>query len=252
MGGAGFSEPELERYARHIVLRELGGAGQIRLKRARVLVVGAGGLGSPVLLYLAAAGVGQLAVVDDDAVALANLQRQVLHGTNDIGRPKTASAAAALARLNPDIRVEPHAMRLGPANAAALVAGCDAVVDGSDSYDTRAAVNAACIAARVPLVGGAVGSWDGMVSVFRPWTGTPCWRCVFPAPAAAGMEPSCSEAGVLGSLTGTIGTLMATECIKLLSGAGTLLEGRLALHDALEAEFRVLEVQRNPDCPACG
>ena len=246
------SDAELERYARHIVLHRIGGAGQVRLRRARVLVIGAGGLGSPALLYLAAAGVGRLEVVDDDVVALSNLQRQVLHATGDVGRAKTESAAAALGRLNPEIRIKTHALRIDPDNAPQLVEGCDAVLDGSDNHATRAAVNAACAKCRTPLITGALGSWDGMLSVFRPWRSTPCWACVSPEETGTGSAQSCAEIGVLGSLAGTIGTLMATECVKLITGTGKSAEGRLLLYDALGMDFHLLKIARREDCPVCG
>ena len=245
------SETELERYARHIVLREIGGAGQVRLKRARVLVVGAGGLGSPALLYLAAAGVGRVEIVDDDRVSLSNLQRQVLHATARVGERKTDSACTTLASINPEIEFVAHNVRISASNAEELVDGLDAVLDGSDNFETRDCVNRACAIRHVPLVSGAIGAWDGSVSVFRPWLGGPCWRCVFPAEPGETQSRTCAETGVLGALAGVIGSLMAAECVKLLAGAGILLDGRLLLYDALDAEVRTFRVAKREGCPAC-
>ena len=246
------SDDELERYARHLMLREIGGPGQRRLSAARVLVVGAGGLGSPALMYLAAAGVGALGIVDDDAVSLSNLQRQILHATERVGQPKTDSARAALAALNPHVRVETFPVRLTAANADALVAGWDLALDGSDNFDAREALNAACARAGVPLVAAAIGQWEGQLSVWDPARGGPCWTCVFPTRPAAGLAPSCAEAGVMGALAGVMGALQATEAIKRLTGAGDTLAGRLLLYDALGAEFRTVAVERRADCPVCG
>lgn len=245
------SDDELDRYARHIVLREIGGPGQARLRAARVLVVGAGGLGAPVLLYLAAAGIGTLGVVDDDTVALSNLQRQVIHTTARVGARKTDSAVAALAELNPHVAVAPHPVRLTSGNAAALVAGYDIVLDGSDSFATRAAVNAACVAARRPLVSAAIGQWEGQLSVFAPHLGGPCYACVFPRAPEPGLAPSCAEAGVMGALAGVMGSLQAAEAIKLIAGAGTPLVGTLLLYDALGAEFHRIGVRPRPLCAIC-
>ncbi len=251
MTDALLSDEELERYARHIVLRDIGGAGQVRLKRARVLVIGAGGLGSPALLYLAAAGVGNLAVADDDAVSLSNLQRQVLHESGSVGRPKVESAEETLGRLNPEIQITTHLVRVDSANARDLVRDHDVVLDGSDSFSTRRIVNRACTESRVPLVSGAISTWDGSISVFRPWLGTPCWRCLYPEPSSETLTRTCAETGVLGSLAGVVGAMMATECVKLVTGAGTLLENRLLLYDALDAEFRILKAEQQADCPVC-
>lgn len=240
------NDEELERYARHIVLPEIGGAGQQKLKRARVLVIGAGGLGAPVLAYLAAAGVGTLGIVDDDAVSLSNLQRQVIHGTDDLGRPKGESAAAAIARLNPHVTVELHAVRLTAENAPALVAGYDLVVDGSDNFATRYAVADACAREKKPLVHAAVGRFDGSVTVLKPWEAdpegrrNPSYRDLFPQEPPAGLVPSCAAAGVVGALTGVIGTLQAMEAIKLITGIGEPLVGRLLLYDALAASFETI------------
>ncbi len=242
-----FSEAEVERYARHLVLRELGGPGQQRLKRARVLVVGAGGLGAPGALYLAAAGVGTLGLVDPDSVSLSNLQRQVLYATADVGSPKVDRAAQRLRELNPEVGVEAHALTVVDANAEALVAGSDVVLDGTDDFATRFAVNAACVRAGVPLVSGALGRWTGQVGVFA---GRPCWRCLVPEiPPEA---ETCAAVGVVGALAGVIGSLMALEAVKLLTGAGEPLLGRLLLYDGLAGESRTVRVGADPDCPVCG
>ena len=241
---------ELQRYARHIVLPEIGGAGQQKLKRARVLVIGAGGLGAPVLQYLAAAGVGTLGIVDDDTVSLSNLQRQVIHDTESVGQSKLESAKAALARINPNTGVELHEMRLTDENARALVAQYDLVVDGSDNFATRFAVADACAAAERPLVHAAVGRFDGSVTVLKPFeagadgTSNPGYRDLFPEPPPAGLVPSCAEAGIVGALTGVIGTLQAMEAIKLITGIGEPLVGRLLLYDALAARFDTVRYRK--------
>lgn len=247
-----FSDAELERYARHIVLREIGGPGQLRLQAAKVCVIGAGGLGSPALLYLAAAGVGTLGVVDDDHVSLSNLQRQVIHATGQIGRPKVESAAEALARVNPEVDVRLHPVRLTEANAAEVLSAYDLVLDGSDNFDTRYLVNAACVGLRRPLVAAAIGQWDGQLSVYAHWEGGPCYACVFPERPAPGLAPSCAEAGVLGALAGVMGAMMAGEAVKRIVGAGETLTGRLLLWDALGAEARVIRIRPRPGCPVCG
>lgn len=248
----GFSDEELERYARHIVLREVGGAGQAKLKAARVLVIGAGGLGAPALLYLAAAGVGRIGIVDDDRVSLSNLQRQIIHRTDGVDRPKTESAAAALTALNPHSAITCHTQRLTAADAEALVAGYDLVLDGSDNFTTRYTVNAACVRAGVPLIIGALSQWEGQVSLFDPARGTPCYACVFPAAPAEGLAPSCAEAGVMGALAGTVGAMMAGEAIKAITGAGETLAGRLLLWDGLYADARRVRIKPRPGCPVCG
>ncbi len=248
---APFSPEELERYARHIVLPEIGGAGQQKLKRARVLVIGAGGLGAPVLQYLAAAGVGTLGIVDDDTVSLSNLQRQIIHDTEAVGMPKLDSAASAIRRINPTIEVELHPMRIDTANARDLVARYDMVADGSDNFDTRYAVADACAAESRPLVHAAVGRFDGSVTVLEPYaTGkdgqqNPSYRDLFPEPPPAGLVPSCAEAGIIGALTGVIGTLQAVEVIKLIVGIGEPLVGRLLLYDALAARFDTIRYKRS-------
>lgn len=247
-----FGAAELERYARHIVLREIGGPGQKRLKAARVLVVGAGGLGSPALLYLAAAGVGTIGIVDDDRVSNSNLQRQVIHTDARIGMLKAESAAITMKALNPFIEARPHALRLTAAEAPALFADYDLVLDGSDNFATRYMVNAACVAAGKPLISGAIAQWEGQLGLYDPARGAPCYACVFPHEPAAGLAPACAEAGVLGALPGIIGAMMAAEAIKEIVGAGQGLRGRLVMHDALWGESRTIAVARNPDCPCCG
>lgn len=245
------SDDELERYARHIVLRELGGPGQNRLKAARVLVVGAGGLGCPALQYLGAAGVGHLTIIDDDTVGLSNLQRQILFGTGDIGEPKAEVAAHALARLNPHVNTEALVRRFGE-DEAELASGHDLILDGTDNFATRYAVNRAAVAAGVPLISAAMAQWEGQIGLYHPASGGPCWECVFPEAPAPGLVPSCAEAGVIGALPGIIGAMMAAEAIKHITGAGKTLAGRLLIHDALYGESRIVAVKRRADCKACG
>lgn len=245
------SPEEIERYARHLMLREIGGPGQTRLNRARVLVVGAGGLGAPALLYLTAAGVGTIGVVDDDRVSASNLQRQVIFRTDSIGQPKVTAARHALTALNPFVSVLPVDARLTEANAG-MVADWDLVLDGSDNFATRHLVNRACVAAGVPLISGAIAQWEGQLSLFDPARGAPCLACVFPVIPAAGLAPSCAEAGVMGALPGIIGAMMAAEAIKEITGAGATLRGRLLIHDALWGESRQITVRRDPACPVCG
>jgi molybdopterin-synthase adenylyltransferase len=243
---AAFSDGEVERYARHLVLKEVGGPGQQRLKAARVLIVGVGGLGSPAALYLAAAGVGVLGLADPDTVSLSNLQRQVLFTTTELGEPKVEAGGERLVGLNPHVQVEAYAARVEPRNAVSLVSGYDVVLDGTDDFETRAAVNAACVAAGKPLVSGALGRWAGQVGVFR---GRPCWRCLVPeTPPDA---ETCQTAGVIGALAGVIGSMMAVEAVKLLTGAGEPLSGRLFVYDALTAATRVIGVPADPSCPVC-
>ena len=249
---------ELERYARHIVLREVGGPGQAALKRARVLVIGAGGLGAPVLLYLAAAGVGTLGVIDDDKVALSNLQRQVIHGTPAVGEAKVASAAAAIASLNPHVRVETHATRLVADNARELIGQYDLVADGSDNFTTRYLVSDACYFAARPLVTAAVGSFDGTLTTIRAHERSPrgvpnpTYRCLFPEPPPPGSVPACAEAGILGALTGVLGSLMALEVIREIVGFGEGLLGRLLMIDALSMRFETLAYAWDPGNPLSG
>jgi molybdopterin/thiamine biosynthesis adenylyltransferase len=250
-GQGTFSPAELDRYARHIMLREIGGAGQKRLKSARVLVVGAGGLGSPVLLYLAAAGVGRIGVIDADMVGNSNLQRQVIHRDASIGLPKVQSAAEAMLALNPFIEVRPYS-RMLDAESAELIADYDLILDGTDNFDTRYAVNRWAVGAGKPLISGAITQWEGQIGLYDPAHGGPCYECVFPTRPAPGMVPTCAEAGVAGPLPGVIGSVMALEAVKHLTGAGQGLRGRLMIHDALYAETRMIGVKPRADCPVCG
>lgn len=247
-----FSDEELERYARHIILREVGGPGQTRISDARIAIVGAGGLGSPALLYLAAAGVGTLGIIDDDVVSLSNLQRQIVHATGSVGQPKTASAAETLARVNPHPTIKRHDLRLTPDNARDLLADYQLVLDGSDNFDTRYLVNATCAGLEIPLIAGAMTQWEGQLSLYHPAEGTPCYQCIFPEPPAEGLVPTCAEAGVLGSLAGVIGSMMATEALKHITGAGKTLRGELLIHDALWGESRKMTIKPRADCPVCG
>lgn len=246
------SDDDLERYARHIVLREIGGPGQARLRKARVLSLGAGGLGSPLLLYLAAAGVGTLGVVDDDSVDLSNLQRQVLHATDAVGLAKTESAQRSLRAVNPGVEVVAHTLRLTAGDAEDIISGYDIVCDGSDNFDTRYLLNETCARLGRPLVAGAIGQWDGQLSVYDPANGSPCYACVFPDRPAEGLAPTCAEAGVVGALPGVMGSLMAMEVIKLICRAGEPLTGRMLIYDALAAETRTLKLKRDPECGVCG
>lgn len=246
-----FAEDELPRYARHIALREIGGPGQARLKRASVLVVGAGGLGAPVLMYLAAAGVGRIRVVDDDSVSLTNLQRQVIHSQDRLGMAKVDSARFALAGINPYVIVTAIEERLTAANAGQLVAGQDLVIDATDNLPARHLLNAACVAARVPLLSGAISQWEGQVTLYDPARNAPCLACLFPVIPAEGLAPDCASAGVMGALPGIIGSMMAAEAIKLITGAGRSLRGRLLMQDVLWGESREIAVHRRKDCPVC-
>jgi len=243
-----FSDDELDRYARHLVLREIGGRGQALLKAANIGVVGAGGLGSPCLLYLAAAGVGRLTVIDDDAVALSNLQRQILFTTADAGRAKVAAAAEHLAALNPHIAISPVNARLDADNAGALLAGYELIADGCDSFATRLAVSDAATALRIPLVSGAVGPFDGQIATFKGHDASlPCYRCLVGA-AADRAGQSCADTGVIGALTGIIGAMMALEVIREITGFGESLAGRLLLHDAMAARMRTVRLPKDPGC----
>ena len=246
------SDEQLERYARHIILKEVGGAGQAKLLAARVLVVGAGGLGSPVVLYLAAAGVGTVGVVDFDDVTLSNLQRQILHTTARVGVPKTESALQAAAAINPGVRIEPHAVRLDASNALDLVSRYDVIAEGSDNFATRFLVSDACVLAGKTLVSGALSQFDGQVATFKAQAGGPCYRCLYREPPPAGTVPSCAEAGILGALAGVVGSIQAVEALKEVLGIGTGLAGALLLYDALGATWRKVKVRPDPECPACG
>jgi molybdopterin/thiamine biosynthesis adenylyltransferase len=242
-----FSDEEIERYARHLVLREIGGPGQQALKAARVLIVGAGGLGSPAALYLAAAGVGTLGLIDPDIAALSNLQRQVIYASADIGRLKVEAAAERLAALNPDIAIETHALAITSQNARGIVAGYDLVLDGTDDFSTRFAVNAACVHEGKILVSGALGRWTGQVGVF---SGRPCYRCLVPdIPPDA---ETCAAVGVVGALAGVIGSMMALETVKLVTRAGEPLAGRLMIYDGLAGQARTVRLPADPDCLICG
>jgi len=247
----GLSNEEVARYSRHLILPEVGMEGQQKLKAARALCIGAGGLGSPVALYLAAAGVGTIGIVDFDEVDYSNLQRQIIHGTPDVGRSKLASAKSRLNALNPEVEVVPYEMALSSQNALELFSGYDFVVDGTDNFPTRYLVNDACVISGKPNVYGSIFRFEGQVSLFATDEG-PCYRCMFPEPPPPGLVPSCAEGGVLGILPGVVGTLQATEAVKLILGAGEPLVGRFLLFDALKMRFRELKVRRDPDCPVCG
>lgn len=243
---------ETLRYARHIALPNVGVTGQLALRNARVLVVGTGGLGSPVALYLAAAGVGTLGIVDDDRVDISNLQRQIVHSTATIGMPKVDSAAAELRALNPDISVVTHQQRVGADNVVALIAGYDIVVDATDSFATRYVLNDACVLGQKVLVSGAIYRFEGQVSVYAPHLGGPCYRCLFPTPPSAELAPNCAEAGVFGVLPGVVGCVQANEVVKLIVGIGTPLIGALWLYDGLSMQTDKITVARNPQCVCCG
>jgi molybdopterin-synthase adenylyltransferase len=248
------SELQIRRYARHIVLAEVGGVGQARLIAARVLVVGAGGLGAPLLQYLAAAGIGTLGVIDDDKVDLSNLQRQVIHRTSDIGLAKVESARRALGEINPEVAVRTHAERLTSANAERVMSDYDIVADGSDNFATRYLVNDACYKLRRKLVSAAILRFDGQISTYKAFEGAghPCLRCLFPEPPSEDAVPSCAQAGVLGALAGTLGALQATEVVKEILGIGRSLSGRLVMYDALGGSFDEMAIAKRADCPTCG
>lgn len=247
-----FSDTELNRYARHIVLRELGGPGQKKLKQARVLVIGAGGLGAPALQYLAAAGVGTIGVIDDDEVENANLQRQVIHRDQDIGMPKVFSAEAAMKAQNPYVEVRPFHRRLTSEIAEELFGEFDLILDGTDNFATRYLVNRTAVKLGKPLISGALSQWEGQLSLFHPKSGGPCYQCIFPEAPAAGLAPSCSEAGVVGPLPGVVGAMMAVEAIKAITGAGAGLQGEMLIYDALYGENRKIRISKRRDCPICG
>jgi len=245
-----FTEDQIERYSRHIILPEVGGKGQRKLLAAKVLLVGAGGLGSPAGLYLAAAGVGTIGVVDSDAVELSNLQRQVLHATADLGRPKCLSAKEAMEGINPDVRVIAHDQRLTAQNILDIIADYDIVLDGSDNFPTRYLVNDACVMAGKPLSHGSILRFEGQATTILPGQG-PCYRCIYPEPPPPGAIPSCQEAGVLGVTAGIVGLIQATEAVKMILGLGGLLAGRLLLYNGLNMTFRELRVRRRDDCAVC-
>ena len=248
----GLTPAELLRYSRHLLIPAVGEAGQLRLKNAAVLLVGSGALGSPAALYLAAAGIGRLGLVDADVVAASNLQRQILHGESWIGKPKLDSAAARLKEVNPHVRLELHPVRLTPANSMEIAANYDVIVDGSDNFPTRFLTNDTAFFLKKPLVYGAIQRFEGQTGVFAPHLGGPCYRCLLPHSPAAGSVPSCEEAGVLGVLPGIIGSLQAMETIKLLLGIGTVPLGKLTCFDALASSFRSLKLNRDPRCRLCG
>ncbi len=245
------TEEQIERYSRHILSKEVGGKGQQKLLSSKVLLVGAGGLGSPAALYLAAAGVGTLGIIDFDRVALSDLQRQILHTGKDLKKPKVDSAREKLSAINPDIKVIAYNERLTSKNALEIIKEYDVIVDGSDNFPTRYLVNDACVLLRKPNVHGSVLRFDGQVTVFMPGDG-PCYRCLYPTPPPPGAVPSCAEAGVLGVLPGLIGSIQATEAIKILLNQGRSLKGRLLIYDALNLEFSEVSIKRNPNCPVCG
>ncbi|MSP05479.1 MAG: molybdopterin-synthase adenylyltransferase MoeB [Acetobacteraceae bacterium] len=249
-----FSEDEIRRYSRHILLQDVGGIGQAKLKAAKVLLVGAGGLGSPLALYLAAAGVGRIGIVDHDTLELSNLQRQVAHTTARIGQSKAISAAEAALAINPEIRIDAQVTRLTAENVAALIAEYDLVCDGTDNFSTRFLIADACVLGRKTLVSAAVLRFEGQLSVFKPHAHDegPCYRCLYPAPPPPGLVPSCSEAGVLGAVTGVMGTLQATEVLKEILGIGDTMSGRLLVWDALATRFRTVRLRKDPKCALCG
>lgn len=246
-----FTEEQIYRYSRHIILPEVGGAGQEKLLNARVLLLGAGGLGSPALMYLAAAGVGNIGIVDFDKVDMSNLQRQVIHNADTVGTPKTESAKRFVEKLNPDVKVTEINEQLTSANVMEVFKDYDIIVDGCDNFPTRYLVNDACVMLGKTNVHGSIFRFDGQVTVFKPKDG-PCYRCLYPEPPPPGMVPSCQEAGVLGVLPGVVGTLQAVEVVKLVIGKGEPLVGKLLLYNALGAEFRKLNIRRDSDCPVCG
>jgi len=247
-----FTEEQIERYSRHIILPEVGGRGQAKLLKSKVFVLGAGGLGSPSLLYLAAAGVGTIGVADGDSVDMSNLQRQIIHNNERVGVPKVHSARETINKLNPDVKVEAFHGRLTVDNIREIIRGYDIVLDGSDNFPTRFLMNDACFFEEKPLVSGSMFRFDGQVSVFNPRKGFPCYRCLYPEPPPKGLVPSCQEAGVLGALPGVIGVLQAIEAIKLILGAGDSLEGHLMIFDALKMNFRKVRVRKDPECALCG
>ena len=246
-----FSKEQIERYSRHIILKEVGGMGQTRLLESKVLLIGAGGLGSPVGVYLAAAGVGTLGIIDDDVVDLSNLQRQILHGTSDIGIPKTKSAEATITEMNPDVKVVPYNERINSENAFQILEQYDLIVDGCDNLPTRYLLNDAAVMLGKPIVHGSIFQFEGQVTVLYPGKG-PCYRCLYPEPPPAGMVPSCQEAGVFGVLPGIIGTIQAVEAIKILLDIGDSLIGSLLLFDALTMNFNRLKLRQDSSCPMCG
>ena len=248
---AALSNEEVARYSRHLIMPEVGMDGQLKLKAASVLCIGAGGLGSPVAMYLAAAGVGRLGIVDFDVVDYSNLQRQVIHGTPDVGRPKLESARDTLRAINPEVHIETHEVALSSGNALDVLGGYDVIVDGTDNFPTRYLVNDACVILGIPNAYGSIFRFEGQASVFGAEDG-PCYRCLYPEPPPPGLVPSCAEGGVLGILPGVVGTIQATETVKLIMGVGEPLVGRFLVYDALRMRFRELKLRKDPDCPVCG
>ncbi len=252
------TDDQLHRYARHVVLPEVGEDGQLRLLASKVLVVGAGGLGSAALTYLAAAGVGTLGIADDDVVDLSNLQRQIIHRTDAVGAPKVESATATLRSLNPEIIIRPHPIRLDGSSAPTIIKDYDLVIDGSDNFATRYALNDACYLARRPLIMGSLSRFEGQISLFKAYAldtlgaHGPCYRCLFPSPPPPGIAPGCAEAGIFGAIAGIVGTLQASEAIKEILNLGTSLSGRLLLYDGLKSQFTHITVKADPQCSVCG
>ena len=245
------TDAQIERYSRHIILKEVGGKGQKKLLNGRVLIIGAGGLGSPAALYLAAAGIGNIGIADPDIVELSNLQRQIIHHTRDVGRPKVVSAGEKIAQLNPDVNVTSYHTRVGAENIAEIIGGYDFIIDGTDNFAAKFLINDACVLAGKPYSHGGILQFIGQTTTVNPGRSA-CYRCLFPAPPAPGAIPTCAEAGVLGILPGVIGTIQAAEAIKHLLGVGQLLNDRMLIYDALENEFTKVEITKNPDCPICG
>src|SRR3989338_4102123 len=246
-----FTEEQIERYSRHIILPEVGGKGQAKLLKSRVFVLGAGGLGPPSLLYLAAAGVGTIGVADGDCVDLSNLQMQIIHNNNRVGKPKVHSARETIEALNPDVKVIAFHGMLNEEYIRGVIRDYDVVLDGSDNFPTRFLMNDAAFFEQKTLISGSMFRFDGQVSVFKPHKGLPCYRCLYPEPPPKGLVPSCQEAGVLGALPGVIGSIQATEVVKLILGKGELLKGKLLIYDSLNMDFRKLKIRKNPNCPIC-
>lgn len=247
-----FTESEIQRYSRHIILQDVGGKGQLKLKRAKVLLIGAGGLGSPAGLYLAAAGIGTIGLVDGDVVDLSNLQRQIMHSTATIGQPKVESGKKTLLAINPDITVNAYNQVVNADNILPLISDYDVILDGSDNFSTRFLVNDACFFAKKPLISASMFRFEGQLTTIKPHQGYPCYRCLYPEPPPAGLVPNCQEAGVLGVLAGTMGILQASEAIKEILGIGETLADKLLIYDALEMKFRKVARPKDPACPLCG
>ena len=245
-----FTEDQIKRYSRHIILPEVGGKGQLKLLKAKVFLVGAGGLGSPAAFYLAAAGIGKIGIADSDIVDHSNLQRQILHSTKDIGRSKAISAKETLEALNPDIEVVPYTERLTSENILDIIKDYDVILDGADNFPTRYLVNDACVFLKKPLSHGSIFRFEGQVTTIVPFEG-PCYRCLYETPPPPGLVPSCQEAGVLGVLPGVVGSIQATEVVKLILGKGEILKGKLLIYDSLNMDFKKVKIHKNPNCPVC-